>query len=664
VVRFFRSSLLFLSLSLTVLALATAYAATTWTQPTPEELKMTSDPKAPDAEAVYLNREETVDDKMHFHRMYVRIKILTEKGKKDYSDFQFPYEAGDSNIRAVEGRTIHSDGTVIPYTGKPYDKELMKFGDTKINVKAFSMPDVQVGSIVEYRWELSYGDYSDKPPQWYIQQSIYVHQAHYHFVPADLSKDDIEVTDALGKQSMAHGILYYPALPPGNKVREGMDGYDLTVSDVPALTNEEYQPPLDSFSYRLLFYYSAQFTGGEFWQNEGKIWSKDVDRFANPSGKIRDAVGQIVAPSDTDDQKLQKIYAAVMKIDNTRFSREHSAQENKAQGLRVKTAADIWEQKRGSDDEITRLFIAMARAAGLKAYAMIVTERDRNLLNTGYLDWSQFEDEIAIVSVGGKEQFFDPGQRYCEYGKLHWMHTQLLGIRQADQGPVAMVTPAGNYQDNTTVRSADVALGADGTVKGTARITMNGVEALRWRQQALRGDEQEMKKTFEDELQGQVPAGVVIRTNHFLGLTEPGSALMAVMDVSGNMGTATGKRIFVPSSLFEANVKPPFAAATRESPIDLHYPYLLQDDVKLELAPGLTVKNLPTDAEVPMLTFGKYRAKYSTPENSYELTRVVAMGRTLFTVAQYGDLRDFYQKMGAQDQQQVLLERTAMTASQ
>jgi hypothetical protein len=472
------------------------------------------------------------------------------------------------------------------------------------------------------------------------------------------------VRDAFGKENPVHGLLYYPSLPPGNKVREGLDGFDLIVNDIPALTDEEYQPPLDSFSYRLLFYYASQLTGGEFWQNEGKIWSKDVDRFANPSGKIRDAVAQLVAPGGTDDQKLEKIYAAVMQIDNTRFSREHSAQENKAQGLRVKTAADIWEQKRGSDDEITRLFIAMARAAGLKAYAMIVTERDKNLWNTGYLDWNQFEDEIAIVSVGGKEQFFDPGQRYCDYGKLHWMHTQLMGIRQTDQGQAVTVTPAANYQDNSTMRVADLQLSADGQVKGVARITMNGVEALRWRQEALRTDEQEMKKKFEDEQQATVPAGVVVKMSHFLGLTDPGSPLMAVMDVNGNMGTQTGKRIILPSALFEANVKPPFAAATRESPIDLRYPYIAQDDFKLELAPGLTVKNLPTNAEVPLQAVGKYRANYSSPENGYELSRIVAMGKTLFPTAQYGDLRDFYQKMGAQDQQQIVLERAAVTASQ
>ena len=75
----------------------------------------------------------------------------------------------------------------------------------------------------------------------------------------------------------------------------------------------------------------------------------------------------------------------------------------------MKTAADIWEQKRGTPNEITRLFIAMTRAAGLKVSAMIVTERDKRMLNANYLHWDQLTDEIAIVQLGGKDVYFDPG---------------------------------------------------------------------------------------------------------------------------------------------------------------------------------------------------------------------------------------------------------------
>ena len=39
--------------------------------PTKEELEMTSDPKAPGADAVYLYREEKTDDNLHYHSDYV-----------------------------------------------------------------------------------------------------------------------------------------------------------------------------------------------------------------------------------------------------------------------------------------------------------------------------------------------------------------------------------------------------------------------------------------------------------------------------------------------------------------------------------------------------------------------------------------------------------------
>jgi hypothetical protein len=41
-------------------------------------------------------------------------------------------------------------------------------------------------------------------------------------------------------------------------------------------------PPTDSFTYRLIFYYSAADSVDDFWKNEGKYWTKDHDRFIGP----------------------------------------------------------------------------------------------------------------------------------------------------------------------------------------------------------------------------------------------------------------------------------------------------------------------------------------------------------------------------------------------
>ncbi len=319
---------------------------------------------APDAPAVYLFREERVDDSIHIHTVYARIKILSEKGKEMFGDIEIPYEATNFDIRGVSGRTIHSDGTVIPFTGKPYDKLLVKEGNNRVMAKVFSMPDVQVGSVLEFRWVLGYSDNYAVPPQWYIQQKVLILKAHYHFVP---TTHELTSTDAHGHENRVNSLLYSPILPAGVKVREGQDGFDLVVENIPALPHEDYLPPLGSLSYHVIFYYSAFRSGEEYWKTEAKYWSKDFDRFAAPSGKISSAVNGIVAPGDNDEQKVQKIYAAVMKLENTSFTREHSAEENKAEGLKTKNAEDIWAQQRGNDDEITRLFVAMVRAAGAES---------------------------------------------------------------------------------------------------------------------------------------------------------------------------------------------------------------------------------------------------------------------------------------------------------
>jgi len=641
-------------------------AATNWIQPTPDELKMTSDPKAPDAEAVYLNYEEYVDIAAHYHRVYARIKILTERGKEDYGNVQIPYEQGATAIRAIEGRTIEPDGTVVPFSGNPMDKEVVKQGNFRVMEKVFSMPDVRVGSILEYSWQRQYDDWYIFPPSFDLQKPIFIHEAHYHFKPIQLdpgSSNQIMVPDGMGHELIARQLLYDPELPPGAKVQDLPGAFDLVIKDVPPIPEEPYSPPLDSFSYRLTFFYSAEFTGKDFWQAEGKTWAREFDHFADPSARIRQAVAPIIAGAATDDAKLRQIYAAVMTVDNTQFSRERTEQENKAEGAKDKTAADIWDQKRGTPNEITGLFVAMARAAGFKASAMAVTQRDERILNANYLYWGQLTDEIAIVTVDGKEVYFDPGERYCEYGKLDWKHTQVMGIRESDKGTDASLTPGAEYKESVVDRRASLQLAADGQLTGTIQYSMTGVEALRWRQLALSSDAAEVMRQFDNELQQRVPPGVRVKTDHFDGLTDISQPLVAVVNVTGSMGTATGKRVLLPSSFFEASVKPPFGEEKRQNPVDLHFPYAVRDQVKITFAPGLTVESVPTDAQIPLPQSATYVAKYSGAGSSYQEGRLLAVARTVYSRDQYPQLRDFFQKTAAQDQQQIVLDRTPVTTA-
>ena len=102
-------------------ALSPAVVYAQFQPPDPEELKMTSDPKAPGADAAYLEMSEIDNNARHFRTRYARIKVLTERGK-ELATVTPLFLQGDSEIYELHGRTIHSDGTVIPLKVRPEDR--------------------------------------------------------------------------------------------------------------------------------------------------------------------------------------------------------------------------------------------------------------------------------------------------------------------------------------------------------------------------------------------------------------------------------------------------------------------------------------------------------------------------------------------------------------
>ncbi len=577
------------------------------------------------------------------------------------------YDQGRSfSIRAIEGRTIHSDGTVIPFTGKPYEKVLEKTKTETYKAKVFTLPDVQVGSILEYRYVLAYEDDLVSAPQWYIQQPLYVRKARYQFTPTDQM--------ILGSHGGAsEGLAYTPALPKGVAVKESLapttrvgaqdKAYSVDIENVDPIAVDEFMPPMHSLSYRVLFYYTDVRNASEYWKIEGKYWAHEADSFMS-SGKLGAVAGGIVASSDTPTQKAQKIYAAVMAVENTSFTRGHTSAEDKAQGIKIKTAEDIWSVKRGSANEIALLYVALARAAGLQAYAAQVTNRDEAFFVPGFLSMDQLDDYIAIVVLDGKETFLDPGERYCPFGELHWKHTQTQGLRQTDHGTEIAQTPAIGYKSTTVLRTADLYVDADGKVHGNLRVVMTGSQALRWRQIALRTDEAQIKKEFEEEIQRQVPPGIEVKTDHILALTDYDKTFMAVLGVTGSMGTATPKRVFMPATFFEAGSKPLFVHEKRTVPIDLEYPYQVQDTVTLHLPKNFSVESIPKDAQIPLPKDAIYQATFKQGADTLEAKRVFVLATSIYGVEDYPAVKDFFQKVNAKDQEQAVLQPTAITAAQ
>jgi len=617
---------------------------------------MTSDPKAPGADAVYLYREETTDDNLHYHAIYARIKVLTEKGK-ELATVRIPYERHSFKVSDIKGRTIHSDGTVIPLTTKPSDLMDVKTKDIQINTMVFTLPSVEVGSILEYKLQIRYDDNIVSSPDWDVQQPYFVHKAHYAFLPA--RDNGYVITNSRGEALSR--LMYSSTGGIGDKISRKINGsYELDLTDVPAIPSEDWMPPQNSVNWRMQFYYTQYASGGEFWLKEGNRWQKEADHFADPSRALRDAVAQIVAPTDTEDQKSRKIYAEVMKLDNTDFTREKSKAELKNEKLKqIKNAEDVWKQKSGSSDEIALLYVALARAAGLHVFPMQVVNRTRAMFDPTLLSTSQLDDYIAVITVAGKEVYLDPGQKMCPYGLLHWKHTLAEGFRESDKGMAAGSAPAAPYTTNVTDRIADLTIDSSGNVKGSIRFVMRGQEALHWRQLTLRNDESEVKKEFNESIRRDLPEGVEADFNHFLGLSDYETNLMAMVDVSGTLANVTGKRLFMPELFFASHASHPFLATDkRTTGIDVHFAQMNQDQVTYHIPAEFSIDAPPAPANIGWANHAAFKSSSSVKGNDIVTTRTVGYNFTVLDPKEYGDLHDFYQKVAAADQQQLVLTRT------
>ena len=150
----------------------------------PDELKMTGEPKAPGAPAIILFREVDRDDRGQtaHEDVYFRIKIFTQEGRK-FADIEIPFFKDEGSVVSIRARTIHPDGSIIDFNGKAFDKSIVKARGVRYMAKTFTMPDVQVGSILEYYYRVDLSDRVIVNSHWILSNELFTKSAKFSLNP-------------------------------------------------------------------------------------------------------------------------------------------------------------------------------------------------------------------------------------------------------------------------------------------------------------------------------------------------------------------------------------------------------------------------------------------------------------------------------------------------
>src|SRR4029077_13325287 len=150
----------------------------------PEELKMTSEPLAPGAPAIILYRQGDRDDNRNTPPQdnYLRVKILTEEGRRQ-ANVELVFAKEYENIVGLRARTIKRDGSIVDFDGKVFDKLIVKARGREYAAKTFTLPDVEVGGIIEYYYTIDFKEHYVFESHWILNEELFTRDAKFSLKP-------------------------------------------------------------------------------------------------------------------------------------------------------------------------------------------------------------------------------------------------------------------------------------------------------------------------------------------------------------------------------------------------------------------------------------------------------------------------------------------------
>jgi len=673
-------------------------AAQDWPPITDEEKALKDCPQQPGSAAVFLYREEATSQENFATTYFYRLKILTPAGR-ERANIEIPVYKGWMKITGLNARVVRPDGVAVPYSGPVFEKTVLRTGQLKVTVKTFALPDVDVGSIIDYRYTVvpdtdkssrrarealvDFFGNAGKPEEggiatdggilflpvdtWALQTDLFTQKAKFSYEPWAL------LGTALAEWSRRRVTLSWVTRWVGN-AQPGGDStrVELQLTNIPAFEAEEFMPPESSqrMEVRLFYIATAAATPDDYWREESLNWRRGVEKFMGKAALATEFVKVSIAGLDDPAAKLRALYESAQKIRNLSYDRTMTGRKRQELGIKDNRSVDDVIRKRyGLRSDITRTFAALAAAAGFEARIVRVATRDDKLFELNLCDlYSQFDTELAVVRIDGRDRFYDPATPYCPPGLVPWNCLSTVMLDQAGDPPSVLKaplrTPAGTPEDALIRREIALRLDADGSLAGTAKVRFAGQEGLMRRLEHLNDNEVEVKTDLEAELGEILPAGAKVTLQKVENLRDSTNDLLADFEiVLPGMVTRAGDRTLLPVSPLQGLKRYPFRHSQRHYPVSFAYPRRESDDIVISLPGGMAVEATPaprsesTDAFDHSLT--------CTVENGTTLhvRREIGIKKCDFAAFYYGDVRSFFDRVRAADEEQVALSAAEKEAS-
>lgn len=618
------------------------------------DLKMTRYPSDPDAEAVILLDYATASFNQYLGvdiDRHVRIKILKPSGIRHGQvaiPFRYYHEAKEK-VTYLRGFTHNWAGNKA-HRSKLKPSEIIERNlDQENKQMMVTMPDVRVGSIVEYRYKIT--TIPEWFPHWKFQNALPTRHSEFRAtIPepyryVDLSQgnaefDTHEVEDAritiVEDKEMDTGTRELLAARETTRVKGTVlrgKRHRWICQDLPAFPDEPYAAPLENHIPKVRFQLQEIRNQDEAPVNLIGSWddlrrklllaghlgaqlSKDQKEFTELAIKW-------VGDRADYEERILTVYSNLTK----------KVSWNGQKGIRAsKNLMQVLESGVGNAVDLNLTLVALLRAAGLDAYPILLSTRDHGSVQSLYPFKEQFNYVVALVKTGERGFLLDATEPLMPAGTLpiHALNGDGWMISQDFGGWVNLVS---HLESERVMLTAQ--LSPNGNFEGKISLRDKGYTGLELRKKMIYGME-------EPESWLHLPEGATIGEYVLEGQEQTDAVLVRDVPIQftleGQGSTLRFKPVIAGDFL-----ENPFTNDERLLPIDFIFPREWSYTASIQLPEGYQLSGIPKPKAIsaPDKTL-VFRRNATVHNGTFTLMASLKINHTYFEKESYPGLRQFF----------------------
>lgn len=579
----------------------------------------------------YNSRRIKVLDASAFDQGNLRISYYDSKREDELRDLDVQVTSPDGVKRKIKSDNVFTE----------------KLGPRR-SVKKIFIPDLQKGSVIEYRYQKQSDDLLELY-NWYFQDEIPVRWSELETVIPEYYDYVIlrNIGGPFDLEETSQGMD-----PDGHNCYTNRWG----VANNPALKEEPFIACMEDQYTSIKFQLRTIIIPNKPPQTIISTWKElakeleDLEHFGlqyKKSGNFENlwaAYSTSLSADDTPDKKIEKARKFVSS--NIKWNDSY----------RITTDDDLddaFEKKSGSCADINLSVVALLRKAGLKATPLLLSTRSNGQMYPQYPFLTQFNAVLALVQDGDKITIIDATNPYQPLNQLRtefyhgaaWMVDKSAPEWIDIGAPEASQTWYGKMQ-----------LQEDGSMNGTFSIQTSGNVASDWRGSldTTKASVFLRRKFGTSDMEVKFDSIAFSKTE----LLDQPLSVKFNCQVTGAASVANDF-IYCPSVLDFFISQNPFKAISRSYPVEFETPFKAQYVLDLALPQGYQLEELPQAGRVNLPeNAGKMSFNCSkSPSGGVQIILKMNIAKTEFTPEQYGALRQFFEIVVEKMQAQLVLKK-------